>query len=205
MCRMESIAIAILLVLAVAPGAPGAGTSPTEQLKASIDQVLRILDDPAFKPEARVAERRKAIRRIADEIFDFEEMAQRALGQHWRPLTADQRKEFIPLFADLIDRAYMSTIERYSGEPIRYTGERVEGDLAVVSTEILTKQDMEIPVAYRMLRHGDRWLIYDVSAEGVSLVANYRTQFNNIIRTSSYDELVKRMRSRIEEFRTPQR
>ena len=202
---MRSIALAILLVLAVAPVAHGAATGPTEQLKASIDRVLRILDDPAFKPEAKLAERRKAVRRITDEIFDFEEMAQRALGQHWRPLTADQRKEFIPLFADLLDRAYMSTIERYNGEPIQYTGERVEGDFAVVSTRILTKQDTEIPVAYRMLRHGDRWLIYDVSAEGVSLVANYRTQFNNIIRTSSYDELLKRMRSRIDEFRAPQR
>jgi phospholipid transport system substrate-binding protein len=197
--------MAILLVLAVAPVAPGAPTGPTEQLKASIDGVLQILDDPAFKPEAKLAERRKAVRRITDEIFDFEEMAQRALGQHWRTLTADQRKEFIPLFADLLDRAYMSTIERYSGEPIRYTGERVEGDFAVVSTKIHTQQDTEIPVAYRMLRHGDRWLIYDVSAEGVSLVSNYRTQFNNIIRTSSYDALLKRMRSRIEEFRAPQR
>jgi phospholipid transport system substrate-binding protein len=202
---MRSIALAILLVLAVAPVAPGAATSPTEQLKAPIDRVLQVLDDPAFKSEARFAERRKAIRRIADEIFDFEEMAQRALGQHWHPLTAEQRKEFIPLFADLVDRAYMSTIERYSGEPIKYTGERVEGDFAVVGTRIVTKQDTEIPVAYRMFRHGDRWLIYDVSAEGVSLVANYRTQFNNIIRTSSYGELLKRMRSRIDEFRAPQR
>lgn len=202
---VRSIAMAILLVLAVAPVAPGAPTGPTEQLKASIDRVLQILEDPAFKPEAKLAERRKAVRRITDEIFDFEEMAQRALGQHWRTLTADQRKEFIPLFADLLDRAYMSTIERYSGEPIRYTGERVEGDFAVVSTKIHTQQDTEIPVAYRMLRHGDRWLIYDVSAEGVSLVANYRTQFNSIIRTSSYDALLKRMRSRIEEFRAPQR
>jgi len=205
MRSMRWIALAILLGLAVAPVAPGGATNPTEQLRASIDRVLQILDDPAFKPEARLAERRKAIRRIADEIFDFEEMAQRALGQHWGPLTAEQRKEFTPLFADLIDRAYMSTIERYSGEPIQYTGERVEGGLAVVSTRILTKQDTEIPVAYRMLRHGDRWLIYDVSAEGVSLVANYRTQFNNIIRTSSYGDLLKRMRTRIDEFRMPQR
>jgi phospholipid transport system substrate-binding protein len=125
MRRLRSIAMAILL--AVAPTVPGAATGPTEQLKASTDRVLQILDDPAFKPEAKVAERRKAVRRIADEIFDFEEMAQRALGQHWRPLTADQRKEFIPLFADLLDRAYMSTIERYNGEPIQYTGERAKG------------------------------------------------------------------------------
>ena len=202
---MRSIVMAIALVLGVASVVPGEATGPREQLKASTDRVLEILDDPAFKPEARLAERRKAVRRITDEIFDFEEMAQRALGQHWRTLTADQRKEFVPLFADLLDRAYMSTIERYSGEPIRYTGERVEGDFAVVSTKIHTQQDTEIPVAYRMLRHGDRWLIYDVSAEGVSLVSNYRTQFNNIIRTSSHDELLKRMRSRIEEFRASQR
>ena len=205
MPRMRLIAMALLLVLAVAPMAPGASTSPTEQLKTAIDQVLKILDDPALKPEARSAERRKAIRRIADEIFDWEEMAQRALGQHWRPLTAEQRKDFIPLFADLIDRAYISTIERYSGEPIQYTAERGEGDSAVVSTKIIAQQATEIPVIYRMLRHGDRWLVYDVSVEGVSLVANYRTQFNNVIRRSSFDELLKRMRTRIEEFRAPQR
>ena len=195
----------LLLVLVAAPAARGAAAGPTEQLKAVIDQVLRILDDPAFKPEARLAERRKAVRRVADASFDFEDMARRALGQHWRSLTPDQQREFVPLFADLLDRAYISTIERYSGEPIQYTDERVEGDLALVSTKILTKQHQEIPVGYRMTRHGDRWLIYDVSAEGVSLIANYRTQFNSVIRTSSYEELVKRMRSRVEEFQAPQR
>jgi phospholipid transport system substrate-binding protein len=203
-CRPACLWAACLLsALTVASVAAGAATGPTEQLKGSIDQVLQILDDPAFKPEARLAERRKVIRRIADEIFDFEDMAQRALGQHWRPLTADQRKEFVPLFADLLDRAYMSTIERYNGEPIQYTSERVEGDLAVVSTKILAKPDTEIQVVYRMLRHDDRWLVYDVNAEGVSLVANYRTQFNNVIRTSSYEELLKRVRRRIEEFQAP--
>jgi len=192
-----------LLVLLAAPTARGAAAGPREQLNAAIDRVLKILDDPAFKPEVRRAERRKAIRLIADEIFDFDEMARRALGQHWRSLTPDQQREFVPLFADLLDRAYISTIERYSGEPIQYTDERVEGDLALVSTKIITKQRQEIPVGYRMSRHGDRWLIYDVSAEGVSLIANYRTQFNNVIRTSSYEDLVKRMRTRIEEFRAP--
>lgn len=195
----------LLLVLSAAPDARGAAAGPTEQLKAAIDQVLQILDDPALKLEGRRAERRKAIRRIADTIFDFEEMARRALGQHWRSLSADQRREFVPLFADLLERGYMATIERYGGEPIRYTDERIEGDLAVVSTTIITKQDQEVPVAYRMLRRGARWLAYDVSVEGISLVANYRTQFNNIIRTSSYEELVKRMRSRVEEFKAPQR
>jgi phospholipid transport system substrate-binding protein len=196
------IACALAMLVAIS-AARGAAETPTAQLKVAIDQVLQVLDDPAYKPQVRRAERRKAIRRIADEIFDFEDMSRRALGQHWPALTADQRQEFVPLFADLLDRAYMSTIEQYGGEPIQYIEERVEGDLAAVSTKIVTKDGKEVPVGYRMSRHGDRWLIYDVSVEGISLIANYRTQFNNVIRTSSYEELIKRVRSRVEESRAP--
>jgi phospholipid transport system substrate-binding protein len=95
----------------------------------------------------------------------------------------------------------MSKIELYGGEKIQYPGERVEGDVATVFTRLITKKGIEVPIDYRMLKRGDRWRVYDVSIEGVSLVANYRTQFNSIIRTSSYDELLRKMRSRVEEIR----
>jgi phospholipid transport system substrate-binding protein len=192
----------LLCALAVVPAAHGAGPGPTEQLRGAIDRVLRVLEDPALKGEARVADRRRALRQIADEIFDFDEMARRAMGQHWRSLTAAQRTEFVQVFSDLLERAYTSKIERYGGEKIQYPGERVEGDLATVSTRIVTKNGTEVPVDYRTLKRGDRWRVYDVSIEGVSLVANYRTQFNSIIRTSSYEELLKKMRSRVEETRS---
>jgi phospholipid transport system substrate-binding protein len=191
----------LLCALVAVPAARGAAPGPAEQLKASVDRVLEVLEDPALKAEARAAERRRTVRLIADEIFDFEETARRAMGQHWRSLSPAQRQEFVGVFSDLLERAYMSKIELYSGEKIQYPGERVEGDFATVPTRIVTKKGTEVPIDYRMLRRGDRWRVYDVSIEGVSLIANYRTQFDSILRTSSYDELLRRMRRRIEEIR----
>jgi phospholipid transport system substrate-binding protein len=191
----------LLCVLAAGPAADAAGPGPTEQLKGTIDRVLQVLEDPALKVEAKAAQRRRTVRQLADEIFDFEETARRAMAQHWRPLTAPQRKEFVDVFSDLLERAYMSKIELYGGERIQYTGERVEGDFASVSTRLITKKGVDVPIDYRMLKRGDRWRVYDVSIEGVSLVANYRTQFNSVIRTSSYDELLGKMRSRVAEMR----
>jgi phospholipid transport system substrate-binding protein len=140
-------------------------------------------------------------RQIADEIFDFEETARRAMAQHWRSLTPVQQREFVEVFSDLLERAYMSKIELYSGEKIQYSGERLEEDVVTVWTRIITKKGVEVPIDYRMLKRRERWRIYDVSIEGVSLVANYRTQFNSVVRTSSYDELLRKMRSRVEEIR----
>lgn len=187
--------------LACPPPGRAAGAGPTEQLRGAIDRVLQVLEDPALKGEARAAERRPALRRIADEIFEFEETARRAMAQHWRTLTEAQRREFVALFSDLLERAYTSKIELYGGERIQYLAERIEGDFATVPTRLITKKGTEVPIDYRMLRQGDRWRIYDVSIERVSLVANYRTQFNSVIRTSSYDELLRRLRSRSEEVR----
>lgn len=193
--------LCLLGVLAAIPAADGAGPGPTEQLRGAIDQILQVLEDPALKGKVRAADRHRAVRQITDEIFDFEETARRAMAQHWRSLTPAQRSEFVETFSDLIERAYMSKIELYSGEKIQYPGERVEGDVATVATRILTKKGAEVPIDYRMLKRGERWRVYDVSIEGVSLVASYRTQFNNVIRTSSYDELLRKMRSRVEEMR----
>jgi phospholipid transport system substrate-binding protein len=193
--------LCFLCVLASIPAAGGAGPGPTEQLRGAIDRVLAVLDDPALKTPARAADRHRAVRQIADEIFDFEETARRAMAQHWRSLTPIQQREFVEVFSDLLERAYMSKIELYSGEKIQYPAERVEGDVATVWTRIITKKGVEVPIDYRMLMRGERWRIYDVSIEGVSLVANYRTQFNSVVRTSSYDELLRRMRSRVEEIR----
>jgi phospholipid transport system substrate-binding protein len=200
--RAPAVLLACLVVLTPAAGA--AAQTPTQQLKAALDRVLKILEDPALKSENRSAERRAAVRRIADDIFDFREVARRALAQHWRPLSEEQRAEFAGLFSDLLERAYMSKIELYSGEPIRYSAEQVEGEFATVSTRLITKQSTEVPIDYRMLKRGDRWLVYDVNIEGVGLVSNYRTQFNSIIQKSSYADLVKKMKARVEELRAPQ-
>jgi phospholipid transport system substrate-binding protein len=180
-------------------GAAWAGP-PTDQLRGRVERVLRVLEDPALKQEARTAERRAAIRAIALEIFDFRELSQRALAQHWQARTAAERDEFVQLFADLLERSYVGKIELYSGgERIQYTAETLEGSTATVRTRIVTRGGTEIPVDYRLHRVGDRWLVYDVSIEGVSLVANYRAQFNKIIQTTSYRDLVEKLKAKKEE------
>jgi len=173
--------------------------APTDQLRGRVDRVLRVLEDPQLKPETRADERRASIRAIVAEIFDFRELSQRALGPHWQGRTPNERDEFSQLFADLLERAYIDKIELYSGaERIQYTGEVLDGDqVATVRTRIVTKQGTEIPVDYRMRRIGDRWLVYDVAIEGVSLVANYRAQFNRIIQRSSYKGLVEQLTARL--------
>jgi phospholipid transport system substrate-binding protein len=197
------VVIALLTAVAVGlgPGAPPAGAGePMERLRTQIDRVVKTLDDTSLKRENKVRERRQAVRKIADEIFDFGETAKRSLGRHWLPRTAAEREEFTRLFTDLLERSYISKIELFNGERIVFLSDALDGDQAVVHTKIITKQGTDIPIDYRMLRKGDRWLVYDVIIEGVSLVANYRSQFNKIIQTSSYQELVKRMKTKQEEF-----
>ena len=187
-------------LLILSTGEDGWATTAQEQLKGAIDRVVTTLQSPALKGDGKVTERRTAVRKIANEIFDFGEIARRSLGRYWQPLSETQRGEFVGLFADLLERSYISKIELYGGEKIIYSGERVDGDLATVSTKIITKNGTEVPVDYRLFRHGDRWMIYDVNIEGISLVSNYRTQFNKIIQTSGYNTLVDRMKTKQSEF-----
>ena len=187
------ILVLSLVLPAAAPSAERAGV-PTEQLRGSVDKVLKLVGDPAGRRESP-RERRIALRKIADEIFDWEETAKRSLGMHWRQRTPAEREEFVRLFADLLERSYMTKIELYDGERIGYAGEAIDGDQAVVRTRLVNKQGGEMAVSYKMLRRdGERWKVYDVEIEGVSLVSNYRTQFNSLLRRSSYPDLVRVMR-----------
>ena len=195
--------VLLSLALALLPWSRAWAGAPTDQLKGSVDQVIHVLQDPVLKPESKAQERRTAIRTEADKIFDWEETAKRALGTHWRSLSEKDRKEFVSLFADLLERSYISKIEQYSGEKITYAGDSVDGDVATVKTRFTTKKGTDVPVDYRMLKRGDRWLVYDVNVEGVSLVSNYRTQFNKIIQTASYQELVTKMKKSQGEFNAP--
>jgi phospholipid transport system substrate-binding protein len=168
--------------------------------RLQVDRVIKTLEDPQLKQESKTVERRRSVRRIANEIFDFGETAKRSLGRHWGARTPAEREEFVQLFADLLERSYISKIELFNGERVTYIGETIDGDIATVRTRLVTKQATEIPVDYRMLKRDERWLVYDVIIEGVSLVANYRTQFNKIIQTSSYPDLIKKMKGKQEEL-----
>ena len=170
---------------------------PTEKIKATTDKILGVVRDPALKGAAKEKERRTLIRKAVDERFDWNEMARRSLARHWEGRTEDEKREFVPLYADLVDRAYMSKVEGYSGEKVKVEGETVDGDYATVTVRIMTQKGQEILVEYRLRKKGNDWLIYDVSIEGVSLVNNYRTQFNSIISQSSYASLVKQLKAKV--------
>jgi phospholipid transport system substrate-binding protein len=154
--------------------------------------VVKVLQDPALDQTQRRAE----IRTIALEAFDVTEAARRTLGPHWPKRTPAERQEFIGLFQGLLERGYLSRIGEYGGESVQYVGERIEGEYATVRALIVTQKGTQVPVEARVLRQGDRWRMYDVLIENVSLIASYRSQFDRVIRTSSYEELVRRLKAR---------
>jgi len=188
------LTILALSLAALSPSPVWAG--PTDQLREYTDQVIKVLDDPSLARQ----DRRAAVRRIAHEAFDISETAQRVLARHWQARTPAEREEFSQLFADLLERTYIARMDEYGGERIRYTGETIDGNFAAVRARIVTRTGTEVAVESRMILRGDRWLIYDILIENVSLVANYRSQFDRIIRSSSYEELVKRLKTKRDEF-----
>lgn len=200
MTFLVRLALACSLLVAPLAAREADAGAPTDQLRSQVDRVLKLLEDPALQAPDKARERRVAVRKVADEIFDFGETARRALGRHWAARTPEERDEFVRLFGDLLERSYISKIELYGGEKIQYISDRIDGETALVQSKLLTKNGSEVPIEYRMLKKAERWLVYDVVIEGVSLVANYRTQFNKIIQTSSFQELVKKMKTRQEQL-----
>jgi phospholipid transport system substrate-binding protein len=184
----------LLLILGIA--VPGLAGEPTDQVQQTTDKILSIVSDPILKAASKAEERRKRIRSAVDERFDWEEMARRSLARHWAQRTDEEKKEFIRLFGELLEQTYLDKVEAYSGEKVQYEGETIDRDYAVVKVKIITKKNVDIPVEYRLKKKGNDWLVYDISIEGVSLVNNYRTQFNSILSGSSYGELVKRLKAK---------
>jgi phospholipid transport system substrate-binding protein len=192
--RLGALVVLVLVVLVdVTHAAAGA---PTDQVRQYTDQVLKLLEDP----NVQGADRRAAVRKAAIEIFDVQETAKRALGRHWQARTPAEREEFVQLFADLLERTYINKIDIYRGEKLVYTNEAIDGEYATVRARVVTKQRGDIPVDAKMIRRGDRWLIYDISVENISLISNYRAQFDRIIRSASYQDLVTRLKTKREEF-----
>jgi phospholipid transport system substrate-binding protein len=192
---MALVMVAPLVVGVLSIRHAGAG-EPTEQLKVQLEKVLKTVQDPAVRSQGKTAERR-AIRKIAEDIFDFDDTARRTLGRHWEARTPAEREEFSKLFADVFEHAYLSKVELYEGERFTYLGDTIEGNTATVRTRFATRQGSQLGVDYRMHQRGSsgRWLVYDVLIEGVSLVDNYRNQFNSVIQRSSYQDLVKRLKA----------
>jgi len=195
---LKSVASAVIISLLLAFPAVSLAGMPTDIVKTTVDKVIQYLKDPLLKGAAKENDKRAKIRAAVTNVFDFGEMAKRSLGQYWKDRSDAERKEFVDLFSDLLERSYINKIESYSDEKIVYDKETAEEDYAVVKTRFITKRREEIPVEYKLIKEDGKWGVYDLVIENVSLVNNYRTQFNKIIRTSSYQELVKKMKNKSE-------
>lgn len=177
--------------------------APTDQLRDGVGRVVKILRDPAMAGDARAPQRRNAILTAAGTIFDFGEMAKRSLGQHWAARTPAERSQFVALFTELIQQSYISKVDQHGAGNIVFRSETVNGDHAAVRTTIPLSNGSEMPLEYRMHNADARWRVYDLSIDGISLVGNYRAQFNKVIRIDSYGALVAKLKSHQTEFSAP--
>lgn len=198
------LVIGVLLGSLILAGGPASSQAaePLNKIRQTVDDVLDVLADETLKAPDRIQERRSKIRQVVLQRFGFEEMARRALGRHWRKRTPGERQNFVELFSDLLERSYIDKIETYGGgkQQIRYTKETVDKDgYAMVRSEIVNERDLNVEVEYRLLKRENDWQVYDVVIEGVSLVSNYRTQFNKIILESSFVDLMKKMKLKLEQ------
>lgn len=191
--------VALLIAAAWAADQLWAG-SVTEQVKGTVEEVIRTLKDPRLQMEAKKRERRERLRQIIGARFDFEEMARRSLGQHWQRHAA-RKREFVPIFTHFVQDSYVGQIEAYRDEKILYLRERLESDFAQVDTKVLKGNGEEIPIHYRLHLVGGQWKIYDVLIENISLVNNYRSQFHRILSSASFDDLLKRLQEKQAESR----
>ena len=199
MIKKFVLSMALLVFLAWSGPCPAWAGVPTQKVKETADKIISIVSDPVLKDPAKTAERRDRIRKAVDEMCDWDEMSRRSLGRYWAQRSEQEKKEFVRLFGRLLERTYSDKVEGYSGEKVIYLGERVDGDYAEVEVKIVTNQNTEIPVVYRMRAKDQKWLVYDIVIEGVSLVKNYRTQFSDILAKSSFEALLKRLKEKGDE------
>jgi len=194
---MLKIFVVFLLTAALSIVARTAAAGvPTEQIKTTVEKALVVLKDPELKPPAKMSERRDQLKQILFARFAFTEMARRALGANWRRRTPQEQEEFVRLFTEVLERAYAGIIESYSDEKIFYTNERIDGSFADVGSKIVTSKGEEYSINYKAHLVSNEWKVYDVVAENISLVNNYRSQFTRVIAHESYDELVRRLKNK---------
>jgi phospholipid transport system substrate-binding protein len=170
---------------------------PLEFLHTAIDKAIQILKDPQLQSQDKRKERVDLLRKVVGPIFDYHEMAKRALGIHWRRRTPEEQEEFVTLFREFLERIYSDKIDLYGGEKVQFGREVIDNDFAQVESTIIRPKGEEIAVIYKLRRVKGQWKVYDALVENISIVSNYRSQFDRVISTSSYEELVKRLREKL--------
>ena len=181
-----------LLLFMFAPSAQA--ESPKEQLQGTIDSVIKVLR--TIEGRADIERNRESISKILLTRFDYAAMAQQSLGNRWVDLNGKE-KEFVAVFTDFLEDSYMTTLGSYRGEKVVYDRDRIEGDAAEVDTRVVGGEGSPIKIDYKLHLMGEQWMVYDAVIDDVSVVGNYRSQFARILRTSSLEELLQRLRAKV--------
>jgi len=169
---------------------------PLELVKSVADRVIAVLKDPKFKTPEKKNDRVDRLKEIINPIFDYDEMARRTLGAHWRRRTAAEQQEFVKLFRAFLEKIYAEKVDLYEGERVVFGRETIDGEFAEVESKVTNAKGEESPVLYRLKRTDGKWKVYDAVVENISIVNNYRSQFDRVISKSSFDELKKMLREK---------
>jgi phospholipid transport system substrate-binding protein len=170
---------------------------PLDVVKGAADRAIQVLKDSKLLSKDKRKERVDRIKEILEPIFDFEEMAKRSLGPHWRRRTPAEQQEFVKIFQEFIERVYSDKIDLYEGEKIVFGKETMDQDFAQVESNVINAKGESFSIVYRLRRADGKWKVYDAVVENISFINNYRSQFDRVINSSSYEELVKKLREKI--------
>lgn len=197
--RLSCLFLASLLglVLWMTVAVAGENDSAKEHVMATVDQIMQILSDQQFKAPEQAQERRRLVTQSVNRLLDYEEMGKRTLGAQWKKLTVGEQEEFVLLFQQFLSNLYESQFEAYSDEQVKYLGERRKGEFAEVRTVLVSKKT-KVPLDFRLFRKSGQWRVYDMVVDGVSLVKNFRSQFSRIIRASSFQGLLAKLKIKTE-------
>lgn len=195
--RIQGLLGLVIFLLCAGGGSRANAGEPLDIVKTAAEKAIQILNDPRLRSNDKKQERIEELKQVLDPIFDYDEMAKRALGPHWRRRTPAEREEFIKLFREFLEKIYSDKVSLYEGQKVTFGRETIDKDFAEVDSTVVSTKGEEISVVYRLRRTGRTWKVYDALIENVSIINNYRSQFDHIISKYSFDELKKLLRQKI--------
>ncbi|KAB1442735.1 MlaC/ttg2D family ABC transporter substrate-binding protein [Pseudodesulfovibrio senegalensis] len=192
-CSLAAIALCAVLLL---PALAVAEMTPTETLKEGVDKIIAILKDPSVNTDDGKDKIIQKLSSMADDYFAFEQLTMRAVGRPWLKMPAELQEKLVASFRKLLELTYLKQIRQYDDEKVVYKREMVKGSKAMVLTDVVAK-DKVFSVNYKLVKLDGRWYVYDIIGEGISLVKNYRSQFNEILHDSDTAGLIDRINERV--------
>jgi phospholipid transport system substrate-binding protein len=193
--RVAAVGLLYLFFSILLP-APSRAGGPTDQVRGTVDKVLTIVRSSHPTSKAQMEAQRAQLAEVIYPRFDFTEMAKRSLGRHWAGRTPDEQREFVTIFAAMLGRSYADNIESYTSQNVLYTRESEDQNYAQVDTKIVTENRPPLSINYKLQSVDKVWKVYDLVIEDISVVNNYRSQFDRVIARSSFEELVRVMKEK---------